>query len=177
VLGGHQRKLVRRQRPRAFRRQRDDDGVDRAGRDLGQQRPQRLDVGTTAEHECSREGVALARPCCDDERVISRQAVGQDRGAGLDVDGLQLPDPQRGAGARGQLAEVERARLAAPECLGDRHRPVQELGLRADDVQFGNRPGQFAQREQRLEGGHAPAGDHDPMAHLVLLATRWFSRR
>jgi hypothetical protein len=52
-------------------------------------------------------------------------------------------------------------RAPAPERLGDRHRAVDELLLWREQRQLDAPAGQVAQGEERLEPGHAAAGNQD----------------
>jgi hypothetical protein len=49
----------------------------------------------------------------------------------------------------------------AAERLGDRHRTVDELCLWREQRQLDALAGQVAQGEERLESGHAAAGNQD----------------
>ena len=52
-------------------------------------------------------------------------------------------------------------RVAEAERLGHRQRPVHEVRLGSEQGDADAIAGQLAQRDQRLEGGDAAAGDHD----------------
>ena len=67
-----------------------------------------------------------------------------------------------------RVDKLEPPHLAEPERLGDRERPVPEVGLRSEEFDCDAVPGQRAQGERRLQRRDAASGDQDVCSVTLL---------
>ena len=83
---------------------------------------------------------------------------------------------QLGAAPARDVGERDRAGPAEAERLGDRGRPVEELGARREQLEPGLAAGELVQRQQRLERRDAAAGDDHARARAPLVTSHllWF---
>ena len=120
---------------------------------------------------CSKAGSARARG--DEQRVVAElldRAEARDPARGVDGDdGLGDVSRRRSRGRRGRA----RRGCDAPrrERLADRQRARDEVGARGDERDVHAMRREVGERDQRLEGGDAAAGDDDLCAVRLLAVT------
>ena len=166
-----QRELVEGQRPGRRRGDGERDRADAAALGLGEQASEGVAVGGAAkgEHTGKRwPGQGAAR---DRERVVGDlRAVAGPSQVGVGVDRGELAEGEAGRGGLGDRGELEVMGAAGVERLGDRERAVPELGLGCEQLEVDQVAGERSQREQRLQPGHAAAGDQNTQTAVALRA-------
>jgi predicted RNA-binding protein with TRAM domain len=160
LVGGHQRKLIDRERPGRAGRDRERHVLDAAARELEQQgthprsEPRALDGEAAGD---GRDGLRADRH--EQDVVRERAAVPGDDGVFI---GVHAPDAGQvdGRAVRGRdLHDVEALRLAVSERLADHQRPVGEVRLRRHEFDRHPLLRKRPQRYQRLERRDATPDD------------------
>ena len=140
----HQRELVDRQRPDRPIRDDECDAPHGTGVDLLQQAAHPVRIGGAAEGQRARYGDGRHGPAGDEQDVVGKIS---DRCMGLTalgVDTSELAQREGRAGSGSQLGQLEVARLAERERLGNRQRAVPEVRLGSEQLDryafLGQRP-------------------------------------
>ena len=160
----HDRQLVGGKRPRRPGRHHHDDVAAIAPSHLGERPLHRRHVDRPAERERAGKRGLGPRAHRDQQMVVrppgARCEPRRVRGG---VDGEQLVLDQLHVVATGEPLEVERRRGAEPERRRNGRRPVLQRMLRSQEVDLEVATGEVTQRQHRLHGGHARAGNQDTM--------------
>jgi hypothetical protein len=154
------RELVEPERPAHAARDGEDHAAHPAAVDAVEQRAHMARLARPVARDGARD--ARLRPCAQgqDQRVVGAVRAGREpnavNGGG---DRLDAVDAVRGAEVGRDFGEVVFERRRVPERLRRGGRPVHEPPLRRHDLELDALPRQGAQREHRLHGGEAAAGD------------------
>ena len=160
MLRGQERELVQRQRPAGHRRRDEGDPPHASLLEVIEQRPHgRAAPGAGERHRVVERG-QQPRPGREHRRVEGqRVAAAQHDQARAAVNGRDGGLHQTGADVVGDPPQRMASRLAEPERLGHRHRPIDEIQLVRDELRADPIAGPVAQGHQGFQSGDAAAND------------------
>ena len=161
---GHQRQLVERQQPADAARSREDQPAGESPLDVVEEAREVLAESGRRDGERAGNGDAKARARRDQQRVVlDVPTAGRDSQPGV---GPHRLEPVRNEGrpiVRDDPPQVESPDTLVAEQRSKLERPVDELGVRRDELDLDTLLGELPQDEQCLERRHTATGDNDPV--------------
>ena len=157
---GHQREFVERQRPGGAGGHGEGHPADAAHLELAQHRPEAARVaGALDRHAAGYPGLGAGADRQQQQLVFERTPVPGDQLVVIGSNGLDPCEMHRGAVVARHAHQVVARCLAEAERLGHRQRLVGPLGCRRHQLEGNALLRHPAERDQRLERGHAAAHD------------------
>ncbi len=168
VLGGHERQLVERQRPRGRGGHGEGDTPDVVALEIAQQRA--VPARVARSHDGDGPGQGGHGRCADRQQqdLVSEcpPVPGLD-GVLARVDRPYAGEMHRGSVPSRQPHDVEAAHASEPERLSHHERPILEVRRGGDELDLHALLGQAPKSDHRLQGSHPTPDDRD--LHVVLL--------
>ena len=179
VVGGQERKLVEGEQPTRPCRGGEGEPVREAMLEIIQRPREILPEAGGRDRDRAWHPNAQLRTDRDQERVVGADRAGLRNHAVVRPHALESIRHERRALIRRDPVQVEALNALVAEERGELHRPMDELGVRRQQVDLDTVLGQLAQGEQRLERRHPTTRDHDLVrgrrAAIGLCSGGWIS--